>query len=87
MQTVRYTGTAGVREISSNDFKSVGVEDQNLIRVRGANLMDEQLRREIDDTVEVSEAAAKYLIENEDFELVEKTPSSSQTAKSEKSKG
>lgn len=68
-KTVRYTGLSGIREIGAADFKNVGVEDQGLIRVAGANLHNN--RKNLPREVEVSDAAAAYLVEHEDFELVE----------------
>lgn len=79
-QTVRYTGQAGIRKISAADFKSVGVEDQNQIEVAGRNLQDAALAQKLGNTVEVSEAAAKYLTEKESFELVDNQPPSSSSA-------
>ncbi len=68
---VRYTGTAGIRKISAADFKKVGVEDQQQIEVAGVNLGNTALKRKMGHEVEVSDAAAKYLTENEAFVLVE----------------
>lgn len=84
-KTVRYTGDAGIRKISAADFKSVGVEDQNQIEIAGVNLRDRARRNKLGTEVDVSEAAAKYLTENEDFEPVEKSPATSSPA--DKTKG
>lgn len=67
-QQVKYTGDADVREIYKKDFDSVGVTDQDLVRFERSNGF----------TAEVSEKAAKYLVDNEsNFELVGSAKSSS----------
>lgn len=67
---VRYTGDAGIRVLSAHDFKNVGVEDQGQIKVAGVNLHD---KSQAPSVVEVSDAAADYLVNNEQFALVEET--------------
>lgn len=75
MKTVRYTGISGVREISAADFRSVGVEEQNLIRVKGRNLSRQDPRfNDLSQTVEVEDAAADWLVANDDFEITDEDP-------------
>lgn len=70
MKTVRYIGISGIREISAADFRSVDVEVQNKIRVRGRNLSESHPDySRLSETVEVEDDAAEWLVANDDFEL------------------
>lgn len=67
MPKIQYTGLSHIREISNADFKSVGVEDQNKCKW----VRDERT------VLDVSEAAATYLLEQEpkgEFTLIEDEP-------------
>jgi hypothetical protein len=73
MKTVRYTGLSSVREVSAHDFKSNGVENQGLIRVRGRNAITSRNVKtgRLPETIEVSDEAADMLVNGGDFEVVE----------------
>lgn len=58
----RYSGTRHIREIDASAWRQVGVEDQNKVVWDPSN----------DHTADVSNAAAKHLLDKEDgFELVD----------------
>ena len=63
-KSIHYKGGAHVREIYAKDWQSVGVNDQELTRWEASN----------GHTVEVSDEAAKWLLENDsdNFEEVHK---------------
>ncbi len=77
---VRFKGSsAHRRELTKADFQNVGVEDQGKVvfATRHANLVLNPKRYPpADQEQEVSDAAGKYLVENDDFEEVkeESTP-------------
>lgn len=70
--TVEYTGGAHVRTITKANFTSVGVEDQGAIKVAGRNHPN-PARARLERTVAVSDAAADWLVANEEFAIVETT--------------
>lgn len=69
MKTVRYTGTSHIRSLVKGDFTDNGVDDQSAIKVAGPNHPNPR-RDKLQTTVEVSDKAADWLIEAEEFELV-----------------
>lgn len=71
MPTVKKTNTIP-REIYKSDFQGVGVEDQGKVEFNEGNNF----------TAEVNDAAAQYLVEHDDFELVEQR--ASRTSKGDK---
>lgn len=83
MAKVRYTGLSGIRAFTEADFESVGVEDQGDVKFAGPNLYDHRAHKLTPNAggVDVSDAAARHLVENEghmvdgflvtEFELIE----------------
>lgn len=70
-KTVKYVGTAGIREVTAADFKRAGFDGQKAIKVAGPNLNNPAVAKRTDKTAEVSDEVAEWLVENEDFEVVE----------------
>lgn len=68
MPTVKKTNTIP-RKILKSDFQKVEVEDQEAVEFNPEN----------DFTAEVNEAAAKYLVDHDAFELIEEAKSSSKS--------
>lgn len=81
MPKVRYKGLSGIREFTKADFTRVGVDDQGAIKFQGVNLNNPDAHKGLEETHDVSEAAAKHLLTKEghtvdgdflsDFEIVE----------------
>lgn len=79
MAKVKYVGTSHYRVITKDDWKSVGVEDQE---TANWDRDDRQDRKGFSQVVEVSDNALKFLMEKEpksDFKVVEETPESTTT--------
>ncbi len=75
MPKLRYVGGSHYREITKANFKSIGVEDQDKIHVAGRNAKVMLGDHKTPDTVEVSEAAATWLLDFErgDWEVVDES--------------
>lgn len=71
MPKVQYIGTSHYREFSKADWSNVGVEDQSHVGWDRDNRQDRKGFNQVND---VSDAAAKYLMEKEpkgDFKIIE----------------
>lgn len=85
MPKLKYLGPSHFREIGKADFTSVGV-DQTAIKVARHDLFPEQKDKKYDDSVEVSQEAADWLLENEkgSWEVIEEEQPESSDDESER---
>lgn len=70
---LKYTGQSHFREVAAADFKSLGVEDQNQVKIARHDIEGADNWRNYKTEVEVSDAAGAKLLELEPTEWAEVT--------------